>query len=103
MAYATLAQVKRWLLIPESDTRDDAEIGELLDLVHAEVEAMVMKYADALPSQDQVLANYEAMWAAGLFRMRREKTEGVHDYVKFAVERIEQYLSAKHRRGVRKG
>ena len=44
MAYATLAQVKKWLLIPESDTRDDAELSELIDLVHSEVLALIAKY-----------------------------------------------------------
>jgi len=96
MPYATLAQVKRYLLIPESDTRDDSELSELLDLVHAEVLALIKNYVNTPPESDHVLANYEAMWAAGLYRTRREKTDQVHDYVKFAAERIEKYLRAKY-------
>ena len=99
MTYATLDQVKKWLIIPSSETSDDAEITELLNLVDAEIQVLITKYTSSAPESDDVIAMYEALWVAGLYRMRREKVGDVHPYVKYAREKLMEYLEAKYRGG----
>jgi len=96
MTYATLDQVKKWLLIPSSETSDDAELTELLNAVDDEVQAIISKYTSSPPESDDVIALYESLWVAGLYRMRREKVNDVHPYVKYARERREEYLRSKY-------
>ena len=96
MTYATLDQVKKWLLIPSSETSDDAELTELLNAVDDEVQAIISKYTSSPPESDDVIALYESLWVAGLYRMRREKVNDVHPYVKYARERLEEYLRSKY-------
>ncbi|MHC1624061.1 MAG: phage head-tail connector protein [Candidatus Methanospirareceae archaeon] len=99
MAYATLDQVKRWLNIPSDDTTDDAELTELLESVDAEIQAILSKYTSSPPESDSVIARYEAIWVAGLYRMQYEKINDIHPWVKHAREKLEEYLKAKYRGG----
>ena len=99
MAYASLDQVKRWLNIPSDDTSEDAELTELLNSVDSEIQVILSKYTDSPPESDSVIARYEAQWVAGLYRMRREKVDDVHPFVKDAREKLEEYLAAKYRGG----
>lgn len=95
MTYASLDQVKRWLLIPSSETSDDAELNELLNIVDTEIQTIISKYTSSPPESDDVIALYESLWVAGLYRMRREKVDDVHPYVKYAREKLEEYLRIK--------
>ena len=99
MAYASLDQVKRWLQIPTSDTSEDSELSELLSMVDTEIQTIISKYTSSAPESDEVIAMYESLWVAGLYRMRREKVDDVHPYVKYAREKLEEYLTAKYRGG----
>jgi len=95
MTYASLDQVKRWLLIPSSETSDDTELNELLNVVDAEIQTIISKYTSSPPESDDVIALYESLWVAGLYRMRREKVDDVHPYVRYAREKLEEYLKSK--------
>ena len=99
MAYASLDQIKKWLLISSDDTSEDSELSELLSMVDAEIQAIISKYTSSPPESDDVIAMYESLWVAGLYRMRREKVDDVHPYVRYAREKLEEYLAAKYRGG----
>ena len=95
MVYATLDQIKKWLMIPSTDTSEDEELNELLNAVDAEIQIIISKYTDSPPESDDVIAMYESLWVAGLYRMRREKVDDVHPYVRYAREKLEEYLKSK--------
>lgn len=96
MVYATITQVKEWLLIPINDMRDDTEISNILELVDEEIRVLISKYSDIIPEQDNILALYESLWAAGIYRMRREKLNDIHPFIKYAREKIVEYVLAKY-------
>lgn len=104
MPYAMRADVKRVLLIPETEVSFDSEIDELILVADAHVDVILRKFfpADSLPLPPThpdfgVVRHFEALWAAGLFRERREqKLEGEHVLVKLAREGLHSYLGSKY-------
>lgn len=99
MAYATLDSVKRWLLL--TSTSEDAELTEILNIVHSELTNILSFYITP-PSSDDILADIEAMWAAGIYRTRREPSTKEHIYVEVAKKRLQDYINYKLKRDVRK-
>ncbi|MEM4497324.1 MAG: hypothetical protein QW692_00675 [Nitrososphaerota archaeon] len=96
MPYASINDVKAWLIIPPNDTRDDAEISAILSVVDEEIRIMISRYSDIIPESDPIIAMYEALWAAGIYRMRREKMNDVHPFIKYARERLIEYICGKY-------
>jgi len=96
MTYATVESVRQWLMI--TTTSEDAEISQILEEVHAQILEILKFYVAEPPSTDTTLAHIEAMWAAGIYRMRREPKNEPHVFVKTAQELLNNYILLKYKK-----
>lgn len=107
MPYASVADVKVYLQIPSQVADYDSEISAIIEFVDGHVNAVLRRYFTAaeLPLSNThedypVVRWYEAMWAAGEFKQRREgrPQEQEHPYAAHAREGLTDYLEAKYTR-----
>ena len=75
MTYSTLDQIKRYLNMSTDYTKEDTLLSSLQESVYNDINVILSEFTD-VPITDEnevkILGDIEAMWAAGLYRMRLE-------------------------------
>jgi len=104
MTYSTLDQVKRYLNMSLDDTREDSLLQALQESAYNDINMILSEFTD-VPITDEnevkILGDIEAMWAAGLYRMRVEQRPDIpqqqwsHPLIEIARKRLLTYIEKR--------
>ena len=105
MPYSSLEQVKRYLNIDPNDTSEDSLLQALQEAAYNDINLYLSEFT-TVPVTDledvKTLADIEAMWAAGLYRMRVEQRPDIperqwsHPFLEMAKKRLLDFIEKKY-------
>jgi len=91
MAYATLSQIKEWLTLG-SETKFDTELTNILTAVDEEINNILSQFTTTpVTTNTNVLADIEAEWCAGVFKLRRAPKEA-NVLLEDAKKRLDEFI-----------
>ena len=105
MTYSTLDQVKRYLNMSADYTKEDILLSSLQESAYNDINVILSEFTD-VPITDEnevkILGDIEAMWAAGLYRMRLEQRPDIperqwsHPLIEIARKRLLTYIEKRY-------
>jgi len=105
MPYSSLEQVKRYLNINPGDVSEDSLLQALQEAAYGDINLYLSEFTRVPvtdPEDVKILADIEAMWAAGLYRMRLEQRPDIpqaqwsHPLLEMARKRLLDFIERRY-------
>lgn len=105
MPYSTLDQVKKWLKIDPADTSEDTVLKSFQEEANRAIDNILSKFTTVPitdPDKTPILGDIEALWAAGLYRVREEQRPDIpeqqwsHPFIELAKKRLYEFIDANY-------
>ena len=104
MTYSNLDQIKRYLNMSADYTKEDTLLSSLQESAYNDINVILSEFTD-VPITDEnevkILGDIEAMWTAGLYRMRLEQRPDIperqwsHPLIEIARKRLLTYIEKR--------